>query len=632
MLRIGEIIDGKYRIEKILGEGGMGIVYLGWHLEIERFVAVKEIKSSLPDYDKYIERIKKEARVLAMLNHPNIVILYDLIQFQDNWYIVMEYVEGVTLDKKLEQVGALSHQEATPIFKQMLAALDHAHQAGVIHRDFKPGNVMIKADGQVKVMDFGLAKIQTSASISRSTKTEHIGGTLYFLSPEQVEGKPVDQRSDIYALGMTCYEVLAGYMPLKEKKTTIEILNAIRRDHFPSPTKFNAAVPKELSKIVRKAIEAKPGRRFQSAREMLAEVEKFETEQKKDEDPAIKKRRRVRLVLEIAWGIITVALALTLITIFLVPDLPLRILRWTGIRSSTKVTIQTVPAGAEIKFKGKAAGKSPLRSRLVDVDTLRVSIEESTYFSIDTSIVVKGVTDTTLVLVLQPAAIFAIAVAPESAEVMIDGKIIPPAERGQIELAVGEHDLHIASEGYEAITEKIFLRHGLNPPRLDTLRRKMIAAVLTSASKVRQTKPATEATMEKPVITASTPSGSVTTPTPRGILKLTINPPSDVYIGDSLAAKAATQPSFTLPLGTYAIKVVHATLGNWLEDISMTEQGASAKIDFTKKYMIRVLAFDLNGETLGADIYLDGQPAGQLTPYKLPLNFGHHAIEVRKST
>jgi hypothetical protein len=157
----------------------------------------------------------------------------------------------------------------------------------------------------------------------------------------------------------------------------------------------------------------------------------------------------------------------------------------------------------------------------------------------------------------------------------------------------------------------------------------MIAAVLTSASKVRQTKPATEATMEKPVITASTPSGSVTTPTPRGILKLTINPPSDVYIGDSLAAKAATQPSFTLPLGTYAIKVVHATLGNWLEDISMTEQGASAKIDFTKKYMIRVLAFDLNGETLGADIYLDGQPAGQLTPYKLPLNFGHHAIEVR---
>jgi hypothetical protein len=478
-------------------------------------------------------------------------------------------------------------------------------------------------------MDFGLAKIQTSASISRSTKTEHIGGTLYYLSPEQVEGKPVDQRSDIYALGMTCYEVLAGYMPLKEKKTTIEILNAIRRDHFPSPTKFNAAVPKELSKIVRKAIEAKPGRRFQSAREMLAEVEKFETEQKKDEDPAIKKRRRVRLVLEIAWGIITVALALTLITIFLVPDLPLRILRWTGIRSSTKVTIQTVPAGAEIKFKGKAAGKSPLRSRLVDVDTLRVSIEESTYFSIDTSIVVKGVTDTTLVLVLQPAAIFAIAVAPESAEVMIDGKIIPPAERGQIELAVGEHDLHIASEGYEAITEKIFLRHGLNPPRLDTLRRKMIAAVLTSASKVRQTKPATEATMEKPVITASTPSGSVTTPTPRGILKLTINPPSDVYIGDSLAAKAATQPSFTLPLGTYAIKVVHATLGNWLEDISMTEQGASAKIDFTKKYMIRVLAFDLNGETLGADIYLDGQPAGQLTPYKLPLNFGHHAIEVR---
>src|SRR5262245_51595770 len=180
MLKIGEVVSARYRIERVLGEGGMGVVYLSWDSVTERFVALKEIKSSLADFDRLIERIKKEAKVLAKLNHPNIVILHDLIQFQNNWYLVMEYVEGVTLEKKLEQAGALPHDEAIPIFIQILAALDHAHQAGVIHRDIKPGNVMIKSDWQVKVMDFGLAKLQPGGSITRSTKTEHPGGgTLY---------------------------------------------------------------------------------------------------------------------------------------------------------------------------------------------------------------------------------------------------------------------------------------------------------------------------------------------------------------------------------------------------------------------------------------------------------------------
>ncbi|MCI0698778.1 protein kinase [candidate division KSB1 bacterium] len=625
---IGKVIN-KYRIEKILGEGGMGVVYLGWDLELERLVAVKEIKSSLPGYDKYIERLKKEAKVLARLNHPNIVILYDLIQYQNNWYIVMEYVEGVTLDKKVEQIGALPHQEAAPIFKQMLAAVDHAHQAGITHRDLKPGNVMIKFDGQVKVMDFGLAKIQTSAGATHSTKTEHTGGTLYYLSPEQVEGKPVDLRSDIYSLGMACYEALAGYMPLKEKKTTVEILNAILRDNFPLPTKFNAAVPKELSKIVRKAIALKPGKRFQNAGEMLAEVEKFEAEQEKNEDPAAVKRRRIRLTIEIVWGVITIALVLTLITVFAVPDLPLRILKWAGILSPTKVAIYTEPAGAKIEIGGKPVGKSPLRSRFVNVDTMRVSIQESTYFGIDTSIVLKEVTDTTLIFILKPAATFAIAVVPESAVVMIDGKIISPAERGHIELAVGEHGLRITGDGYVTMDEKNFLRQGPNPPQSYTLKQARIAALSTPASKDKQKNSETKAVLEDTVVTDSTSSSSVETPPRTGILTLAIDPPSEVYIGDSLAAKTSTQYDFTLPFKTYTFKVVHPTLGRWAETITIGEQRAFREIDFTKKYTITVLAFDLTDKPLGANIYLDDRPTGQYTPDNLSLNFGHHAIEVR---
>jgi len=634
MLRIGEIVNERYRIDQVLGEGGMGIVYLGWDLLAERFVALKGIKASSPDYQKYIEQVKKEVKAQAKLNHSNIVILYDLIQYQNNWYIIMEYVEGSTLEKKLEQSGALPHEEAIPIFKQMLAALEHAHDASVEHRDIKPGNVMITPEGQVKMMDFGLAKIQVSGSPTRSTKSEHTGGTLYYLSPEQVEseGKLADYRSDIYSLGMTCYEILTEYMPLKEKKTTVEILNAILQDNFPSPKELKATVPTELSEIIDKAIALKPGERFQSAKEMLAEVEKFEATYRNNNGVLARelsrKRRRIRLVLEIVWGIITVALVLALITIFAVPDLPLRMLRWTGIHSSTKVAIYTEPAGAKIKLEGKSAGKSPLRSRLVDVDTLRITIEESTYFSIDTSIVVKGAMDTTLFFRLQPAAIFTIEVAPESAEVVIDGKIIPPGERAHLELAVGEHDLRIASRGYESIDERISLRHGLNPPRADTLEQAMIAVLSTLPPKDNRKKPSREETkdVEGKVLTPLVP---VEVAPRTGLLTLTINPPSEVYIGDSLAVSAATQARFTLARGKHTIKVVHATLGRWRETIMITEQSAAREIEFTKKYTVRVLAFDVAGKSLGASIYLDHQPTGQLTPYILPLIFGVHEIELR---
>ena len=634
MLSSGEFLHEKYRIEKTLGEGGMGIVYLGWDIELERFVAVKEIKASLPGYDRYIERIKREAKLLAKLNHPNIVILYDLIQCQDNWHIIMEYVEGVTLDKKLELTGALPHQEATPILKQMLAALEHAHKAGVIHRDFKPGNVIIKADGQVKVMDFGLAKFQRTGSMTRSTRSDSEqtgGGTLYYLSPEQVEsdGRLADHRSDIYSLGMTCYEILTGYMPLKERKTTVEILNAILRDKFPPPIERNAKVPHELSEITRKAIALKPEKRYQSAAEMLKELEKFDDGQKKIGGPGERRRRRIRLVFEVAGALATVALILTLVTLFAVPDLPLRILRWTGIHSSTKVAIFTEPAGAEIHFKGKFAGKSPLRSRLVDDDTLQISIEESAYFRIDTSLVIKGATDTVLVFMLKPAAIFALVVTPESAEVMIDSTRVLPVERDRLELEVGEHELRIGAQGYIPIHEKIYLRQGLNPTRVDTLKQAMIAA-LTQPRARHNKMPSTDTTGPadpEPVVSPETTA--VDLPVKTRTLALSINPPSEVYIGDSLAARAATRSSFILPLGEHVVQVVHTPLGRWLETIIIHEENLSREIDFTKQYEIRVQAIDANGEPIAAAIVVDGRSAGKSTPDQILLHFGYHQIEVR---
>jgi len=659
MLNIGEFLNDRYRIEKLLGEGGMGIVYLGRDLDLERFVAVKEIKAALPDYDKYIERIKKEAKILAKLNHPNIVILYDLIQYQDNWYLVMEYVEGVALDKKLEQAGALPYQEATPIFKQLLVALDHAHQAGVIHRDFKPGNAMIKADGQVKVMDFGLAKIQTNPGAARSSKSEQTGGTLYYLSPEQVEGKPVDHRSDIYSLGMACYEVLAGYMPLKEKKTTVEILNAIRRDNFPSPTKFKAAVPKELSKIVGKAIALKPEKRFQNAGEMLAAIE--EIEQKAPLPPP---RRRIRLVVEIFW---TIAIVLLTAGVILFTDWDSRLIEAIGLSKPTILTIITEPDGAEVILNGKAMKDgTPLKKLRAKSDTNYVQIRRADFFGIDTTIVLQKSGDSTLTFSLKPLARIAALVKPPEAEIVFDGRAMPLSELSQLALPVGERRFVVALEGYKTIDTTIVLAQGLNtisfalekiirpPPegRISLTSEPSSADVeMRGPVNIRKQTPIKNlkvpagkyeigiryAKYADSLLVATVDSGGFFSrhvklkPLP-GRLNLTINPKSAVYINERLVHENTDRYERKLAAGAYDLKISHSgTDAFWADSINIAPAGEFTKeFDFGREFRVRITTIDsASNDNPSAEIYVDGVDIKKTTPNEIVLRFGHHEIEVR---
>lgn len=657
MLRIGEILNEKYRIERILGEGGMGIVYLGWQLEIERFVAVKEIKASLPDYDKYIERIKKEAKLLAKLNHPNIIILYDLIQYRDNWYIVMEYVEGMTLDKKLEQGGALPHHEATPIFKQMLAALDHAHQAGIIHRDFKPGNVMIKANGQVKVMDFGLAKIQTRPGATRTSKSEHTGGTLYYLSPEQVrsDGRVVDQRSDIYALGMTCYEVLAGYMPLKEKKTTVEILNAILRDNFPPPTKFNAAVPKELGRIIRKAISLKPEKRFQNAREMLEAM---------DPPPPPSPTRRIRWLVEISW---TIAIVLLTAGVILFTDWESRLFEALGLSAPPTLTIITKPDGAEITLNGETIkDKTPLRKRRVKADTNYVQIQSADFFKIKTAIVLQKGQDSTLTFELKPSARITAHVTPAEAEIVFDGRAMPLAELLQTEFTVGEHRIVVASRGYKEIDTTIILSQGLNmitfnlekiviPPAVGwiSLTSTPSGADVEIRGPVNIKKPTPIKNLNAPagkyeiwihyeqyedsLFVATVDSGRIFSRHVRlrllpGLLNLTINPESTVNINEQLARENTDHYEKKLAAGTYFLKILHSATGAfWADSINIAPTGEFTKeFDFSQEFKIGISAVDsASNDRPSAEIYVDGIDIKKTTPNEILLRFGYHEIAVQ---
>ncbi len=271
---IGKVINNRYRLDEKIGEGGMGVVYKAWDTVLERTVAVKMLHP-LHSGDKiFLSRFRVEARAAAQLMHPNIVHVIDFLETELGICIVMEYVTGVTLAEKILQAGPLRDEQILPILRQILAAISHAHERGVIHRDMKPSNVMLTPQGGVKVMDFGLAKTQQGVSLTGSGET---AGTLAYMPPEQVHGlAKADKLSDIYSIGMTCYEMLAGRLPFDKNENFVVVGRKIDEGKFLPPDRYNLAAPKDLSKIVMKATAKNPAQRFQSADEMLEAITQLE--------------------------------------------------------------------------------------------------------------------------------------------------------------------------------------------------------------------------------------------------------------------------------------------------------------------------------------------------------------------
>ncbi len=258
---IGQLIQN-YQITSRLGEGGMGIVYKATDTVLGREVALKMLHAQLIQQSQFLERFKKEARVLAQLLHPNIAVIYNFIAQNENHFMVMEYVQGKNLDELVKEHGTLSYEIVCPIFMQALEGLHHAHKKGIFHRDIKPSNLILTPDGTVKLMDFGIAKI---AGEQRLTQVNRVVGTVEFMAPELIEGKDPSVASDIYATGVTLYELLTGKLPF-EGTTDFNLMQDILKKKPISAEKLNANVPKALSNIVMKALEKKPEQRFTDAK------------------------------------------------------------------------------------------------------------------------------------------------------------------------------------------------------------------------------------------------------------------------------------------------------------------------------------------------------------------------------
>jgi serine/threonine-protein kinase len=259
---IGQIF-GNYKIEQKLGEGGMGAVYRGVDMMLEREVAIKFLRPELASQQQVVERFRSEAVTLAKLNHPNIATLYSFMRQGDSFIMVLEYVRGVTLDHVIQQRGAIPHHLAIPIFCQVLDGIQHAHEFGVVHRDIKPANMMLTEKGTLKVLDFGIARILGTA---RMTRQGNVIGTIEYMSPEQVKGQETDARADIYSLGMLLYEMLTGRVPF-EIENEFELMKA-QIEQFPVPPRqLNSSIPEVVEQAIYRAIAKDPAQRFQSAEE-----------------------------------------------------------------------------------------------------------------------------------------------------------------------------------------------------------------------------------------------------------------------------------------------------------------------------------------------------------------------------
>src|SRR5215213_8713171 len=258
----GQII-GKYKLVEKLGEGGMGEVYRGINMMVEREVAIKFLRPELAGQPQVVERFRSEAVTLAKLNHPNVATLYDFDRQGDSFIMVLEFVRGVTLDDVLQKRGAIPVDQAVPIFCQVLDGIQHAHDFGIIHRDIKPANMMLTERGNLKVLDFGIARILGTA---RMTRQGNIIGTIEYMSPEQVRGFETDARSDIYSLGMLLYEMLTGRCPF-DIQNEFELMKAQIEQYPVPPRQLNPAIPEVVEQAIRRSIHKDPAQRFQSASE-----------------------------------------------------------------------------------------------------------------------------------------------------------------------------------------------------------------------------------------------------------------------------------------------------------------------------------------------------------------------------
>ena len=623
---LGREIDG-YRLERVLGKGGMGIVYQAVDLALSRTVALKIIAPQMAQNKAFLRRFQSEARALARIESPFIVGIHALRKAGNQFYIVMEYVKGGTLADLLQRKKP-DLPRLLDLTAQMLQALMHAHGVGVIHRDIKPRNIMITDHYRVKVTDFGLAKMRTEGD--GSTVTSGVAGTLRYMSPEQVKGaKDIDPRSDLYSLGMTLYEMTTGGLPFEAGSGEYAILKKIVEEQFPSPALMNNEVPEALSTVIMKAIAKERADRYQSAEEMLEAIRRLEKELVVDK--TIPHDKTVRQDLSSSqrppsrkiWGGVAVAvLGMALIGFMLMQSF------WgqseIALDPVTRLSVEAIPESATLRINGGEAKNTPLVDEPVYENQIRIQLEAAGYLPLDTllnlesapssphSFVLKPVEEAEKMLALRVEASIA------DAEISIGGE---REGRGSVLVSrpAGAYLVEATSPGYETA------RAVVNLAQSDTTLQLQLVALSDAGPAANPPVTATEP------VAREIPANNTPDPIPQQFaVGFRSHEEAEIYVNGALVENGG---SIMLAPGEHTVRVKSDQIAFEFEDtITVTERGGQ---NWERYFYATVnIQTQLEGNpdaTPWASIELNGELLDEYAPYTLFLGPGTHTIQLSRS-
>lgn len=648
---IGTTVDG-YRIVDVIGRGGMGIVYKAVDEALDKTVALKMMAPRLTEDDTFLERFKAEAKALARLDAPGIVRVLALRETQHDLFIVMEHVDGPVLDRVLRRHAPLDWQEALPLIRQMVEAVAHAHDADVLHRDLKPGNILLTQEGTVKITDFGLAKIQASGT--DLTSTYETAGTLHYMSPEQIRGmRNVDGRSDLFSLGLIIYEMLTGRLPFDRMASSYAIQRAIVEESFPPLTAFAEDVPDALTAVVDRLLCKNPDDRFPDARAVLDALQPVETQLTSPPEmrawslsasPSSRSRSLLIATFALAGLLLLGGAYVTVQWLLQAPTPFSPTADGASPPPRSTLSITSTPTGAVVYLDGDSVGTTPIdtprplsttRIRLTNPDhqpfdttlkaatgdlTLDISLS-STALPRDASpdLGVQTSEETSSRLGDPPAAspipdalsptdtpstdrpgvapssaasatgALAVASSPSGAIVRINGTARGTTPTILTDLEPGQHVIELRTDAYRPF------RTTASVPPGDTLRITPTLAPLPATIRLR-----------------AVPYGSI------AIDGMTRLENSDVALTDSLAP------------GTYRLRATYRDL-SWTHTVTLAPGERYRRVvDFTRTVSVGVTTQTAEGERLSnAEVFVDGEARGY-TPLQLTLRVGDHAVTIRK--
>ncbi len=469
---------GRYEVEGLIGDGAMGRVYRGFDPLVRRAVAIKTFKAEGIDpktAEDLVRRFSREAQLAGALSHPHIVSIFDVGED----YFVMEFLEGSTLQELIEERGKLPADEALRLFAPIADALDYAHRKGVIHRDIKPGNIMVLPDGRPKLMDFGVAHMESS----NMTKAGEVLGSPSYMAPEQIAGEEITKRADLFSLGTVAYQTLTGQKPFQGSTVTTVIYRVVHEDP-PPPRKWNEALPAHYDAVFRKALSKSPEGRYATALEFTAALDLRAFDLESDAafrapgggapaptmesatatpGAAVEDRPpRVAAPGKALLGAAAVLAALAIAGGLGVARRPAAATDAPSTPALTGLRIETDPPGATVAIDGKEVGVSPLALHSVPPGVRTVRVARAGYAPAQLSLeIVADVPLAPLRFSLQPTeARAAIASDPSGASLFLDGRDAGKTPKSDLALLPGPHSVRIEAAGYRPWRQRVEAKAG----------------------------------------------------------------------------------------------------------------------------------------------------------------------------